>query len=79
MEKARGGNLNFHWTHNFDGGDSLGAAVFRRQFRPARLISLGSGEELTTYDAQIQHSTSLGWKDAFIWGGEYRQFKEILL
>src|SRR5262249_10777748 len=28
------------------------------------------------YDAQFQHNTSLGWNDAFIWGAEYRQFKE---
>ena len=73
LEKARGGNLNFHWTHNFSGGDSL--AVQLSGDNSARIIP-GQREELTTYDAQIQHSTSLGWNDAFIWGGEYRQFKE---
>ena len=73
LEKARGANLNLHWTHNFDGGDSL-MAQFTGD-NSARIIP-GQREELTTYGVQIQHNTSVFGTDAFIWGGEYRQFKE---
>ncbi len=74
LEKARGGNLNFHWTHNFTGGDSLAAIISGDD--STRILTGQSREELRTYDAQIQHDMSLGWNDSFIWGGEYRQFKE---
>jgi iron complex outermembrane receptor protein len=74
LEKARGGNLNFHWAHQFSGGDSL--ALQMSGDDSTRSLTGSAREELRTYDAQIQHDTSLGWNDAFIWGGEYRQFKE---
>ena len=74
IEKARGGNLNFHWTHNFQSGDSIAAILSGDN--STRILTGTSREELSTYDAQIQHDMSLGWNDAFIWGGEYRQFKE---
>jgi iron complex outermembrane receptor protein len=74
LEKARGGNLNFQWTHQFSAGDSL--ALQMSGDDSTRNLTGSAREELRTYDAQIQHDTSLGWNDAFIWGGEYRQFKE---
>ncbi len=75
LEKARGGSLNAAWTHRFPGGDSLSLQVSGDD--SSRILSGGvAREELRTYDAQAQHDTSLGWKDAFIWGAEYRQFKE---
>jgi iron complex outermembrane recepter protein len=74
LEKSRGGSLNFHWTHEFAGGDSLNAQL---ESDNSSLITPASfREELTTYDAQAQHNTSLGFNDVFSWGGEYRQFKE---
>ena len=74
LEKSRGGNLNFHWTHNFDGGDNFSLQLSGDD--ATRIVPGNSREELTTYDAQIQHNMSLFGNDAFIWGGEYRQFKE---
>ena len=74
LEKARGGNLNAHWTHAFESGDSLSLQISGDD--ATRILPGLAREQLNTYDLQIQHDTSLGWHDAFVWGGEYKQFKE---
>ena len=74
LEKARGGNLNAHWTHQFSGGDSISLQLSGDD--SSRILPGLAREQLASYDAQIQHNTTLGWNDAFIWGGEYEQFKE---
>jgi iron complex outermembrane receptor protein len=74
LEKARGGNMNVHWVHAFDSGDSFSAQISGDD--ATRILPGTSREQLNTYDLQLQHNMSLGWNDAFIWGGEYKQFKE---
>jgi iron complex outermembrane receptor protein len=75
LEKGRGANLNGHWTHAFESGSSIVSQITYDQsvrIDPTK----GEREQLESYDAQVQHNTSLGLGDSFSWGGEYRRFKE---
>lgn len=74
LEKSRGGNLNAHWTHRFDNGDSVSAELSGDN--SARIAPGSAREELSSFDAQTQYDTSLGFQDVFILGGEFKQFKE---
>jgi iron complex outermembrane receptor protein len=76
IEIARGEDLNGHWTHAFDSGSTLGAELVYDESVRTLPGTPQQREQLQTYDMQIQHNTSLGWGDSFIWGGEYRQSKE---
>lgn len=74
LEKARGGNLNSRWTHKFGNGDSFFLQLLGDNY--TRIVKGNSREVLTTYDIQGQYNMSLTGKDVFVWGGEYKQFKE---
>ena len=74
LERTRGASLVGRWTRLFDSGSSLETQI---DFDDnTRILPAIAREQLQTLDFQIQHNTSLGWNDTFIWGGEYRQSKE---
>ncbi|MGH6870397.1 MAG: TonB-dependent receptor plug domain-containing protein [Rhizomicrobium sp.] len=73
IEKGWGSNLTGSWTHAFDGGSALNVTGY---YDDARRSEPVAREHTVTYDIQAQHTTSLGWNDNFVWGGEYRQWDE---
>lgn len=74
LEKGRGGDVTGHWSHQFDGGDSLDLQA--SYDKSTRVVVGNAREVLATYDAQLQHNSTLGWGDSFVWGGEYRNWNE---
>lgn len=74
LEKGRGGDVTSQWTHQFDSGSSLDLqASYDKSTRT--LVGIAR-EVLATYDVQLQHTTTLGWGDSFVWGGQYRHWNE---
>ncbi|HEY2070646.1 MAG TPA: TonB-dependent receptor [Rhizomicrobium sp.] len=73
IEKGWGENLTGSWTHAFSGGSTL---VVSGYYDNALRTEPVAKDETTTYDIQAQHTTSFGWNDVFIWGGEYRVWDE---
>lgn len=74
LEKGRGGDVTSQWTHQFDSGSSLNMQV--SYDKGTRTLVGIAREVLETYDVQLQHNTTLGWNDSFVWGGEYRHWSE---
>lgn len=74
LEKARGFNLTGRWSHIFESGSSLELQIYRDE--NSRALPGRGREQLDTSAIQMQHNTSLGWNDNFIWGAEVRRSKE---
>ncbi len=72
-EKGWGDNLTGSWTHAFDGGSTLNVSGY---FDNVTRTEPVAKDDTTTYDLQAQHTTTLGWNDVFVWGGEYRLWRE---
>ncbi len=70
-QSISGANLLSRWTHAFEGGSSLQVQAYydnERRFVP----SGGGGDQLNTYDLDIQHSFALNSWNAIVWGGGER-------
>jgi iron complex outermembrane receptor protein len=75
LEKARGGDLNGIWTHRWDDGSVLTGQLSADD--SSRILSSPHDrEDLRTFDLQLQQTTSLGFGDALVVGGEYRDWRE---
>jgi iron complex outermembrane receptor protein len=71
-EKGWGENLTGNWTHAFENSSLNIAAYYDNTTRTEPVAK----DETTTYDLSAQDTTSLGWGDSFVWGGEYRLWRE---
>lgn len=74
LEKGRGGDITSHWSHLFDSGSSLETQL--SWDKATRTLPGIAREVLETYYIQVQHNTTLGFGDSFVWGGEYRHWNE---
>ncbi len=73
IERAWGGNVNGSWDHAFLDGSTLQVQAYADD---SVRTEPGVVDELATYDLLAQHTTSLGWNDNFVWGGEFRFWRE---
>src|SRR3989449_1138798 len=65
-----GGNVVAKWSHTISEGSSLAAQ--RNYGRPYRHIPGTFGEDLDTYDLDVQHAARLGARQDVVWGLGYR-------
>jgi iron complex outermembrane recepter protein len=75
LEKSRGGDIEGIWSHRWD-DDSLLTAQISADDSSRILSQPHDREDLRTFDLQIQQTTSLGFNDALVLGGEYRNWRE---
>ena len=70
-QSISGGDLLTRWTHSFDNGSSLQVQAYYDH--EGRFVSnSGGGDELTTYDLDVQHNFAVTDWNAIVWGGGYR-------
>jgi iron complex outermembrane receptor protein len=75
LEMARGGDLNGMWTHRWEDGSVLSGQLSADD--STRILSSPHDrEDLRTFDLQLQETGSLGFNDALVFGGEYRDWRE---
>src|SRR5881392_3849092 len=65
-----GGNVMAKWSHTISETSSLAAQLYYD--RTHRDIPGTFGEDLDTYDVDLQHATSLGARHEIVWGLGYR-------
>src|SRR3989442_38449 len=65
-----GGNVMAKWSHTFSEQSSLAAQLYYD--RTHRDIPRLFGEDLDTYDVDLQHATRLGARHDVVWGLGYR-------
>src|SRR6266550_1885179 len=65
-----GGNVMAKWSHTISEKSSLAAQLYYD--RTHRDIPGTFGEDLDTYDVDLQHATRLGARHAIVWGLGYR-------
>src|SRR5438093_8889743 len=65
-----GGNVVAKWSHTISEGSSLAAQLYYD--RTHRHIPATFGEDLDTYDVDVQHATRLGARQDVVWGLGYR-------
>jgi len=65
-----GGNVMAKWSHTISETSSLGAQLYYD--RTHRDIPGTFGEDLDTYDVDLQHATRLGARHDIVWGLGYR-------
>src|SRR6266568_2564160 len=65
-----GGNVMAKWSHTISETSSLGAQLYYD--RTHRDIPGTFGEDLDTYDVDLQHATRLGARHEIVWGLGYR-------
>ena len=69
-QQLRGHNLLGRWTRRFRERSDLQVQAYYDYSK--RLIPGGSGDRVSVYDLDIQHSLSLGPRHSIVWGGGYR-------
>jgi iron complex outermembrane receptor protein len=70
-----GQNALARWTHAFSEESEMGVqAYFDRTWR--KLPSSSFGEELQTYDLDLQHRFPLGGRQSIVWGAGYRLLRD---
>jgi iron complex outermembrane receptor protein len=75
LEKGRGGSINSIWNHHF-ADDSILTVQLSADDSSRILLGPPQREDLRTLDFQTQDSTSLGFGDTLVFGGEYRNWLE---
>src|SRR3989442_6975817 len=65
-----GGNVMAKWSHTISEGSSLAAQLYYD--RTHRHIPGTFGEDLDTYDVDVQHAARLGARQDVVWGLGYR-------
>ena len=73
IEKSWGENVTGTWTHALQSGSAINVTAYYQNDLRTQPVSK---EQTQSFDIQAQHTTSLGWNDNFVWGGEYRLWDE---
>jgi iron complex outermembrane receptor protein len=76
LERAWGGNALARWSTALDDGSTLGVKAYYDQ---DNRVEPGLKDLVTTYDVQAQENTTLWQNHQFVWGGEFRLFRETLV
>jgi iron complex outermembrane receptor protein len=69
-QQMTGHNLLGRWTRSFNEDSELQVQAYYDYSK--RRVTNGSGDTVSVYDIDIQHSFSLGTRHDLVWGGGYR-------